>query len=135
MSSHTHYCEHKHEHHPHDHPVTDCAMITHHEESIICTYETTVEQPLTAISRKIESLLEDIRNFVDTNGGLVGHIKAYLQECGDGIFLSTTGGRVQAQQVMGKSVQVTFTAIVFACDETALCREVEALFANLKESE
>lgn len=134
MSEHTH-CEHGHEHHDHVHPVMDHAVITHHEGSIICAYETVVKLPLVKIGLQMETLLEKVQDFVNRSGGIVGHIKAYLEEHGAGMFLSAAGGTIQSQQIAGKSVQIYFTAIVFACDEDMLSREVEALFAQLKKSE
>lgn len=134
MAGHTH-CGHGHEHHDHAHPLKDQAVITHHEGSIICAYETAVKLPLSKIRLQMETLLEKVQDFVNSSGGIVGHIKAYLEERGEGIFLSAAGGTIQSQQIEEKNVQIYFAAIVFACDENMLSREVEALFAQLKKSE
>lgn len=134
MANHTH-CEHGHEHHGHAHLLKDHAVITHHEGSIICAYETVVKLPLAQIKLQMEMLFEKVQDFVSSSGGIVGHIKAYLEECGDGTFLSATGGTIQSQQIEEKSVQIYFAAIVFACDENMLSREVEALFTQFKKSE
>lgn len=111
--------------------MIDFATITHHGGAIICSYNTVLNHPLDTAQMQITNLIVAIQQFIETQGGFVGHIKAYLEEEGRGCALSATGGAVSVTPGCSEQTAVHFTAIVFSVDEKKLQILVEQLFEEI----
>ncbi len=113
--------------------LTGFAKITHHQGAIVCSYETMLTLPLDQAQNALTGLMEQLQQFVDAQGGIIGHIKAHIQEQGRAVSLSTTGDGVHATDSSATETQVRFVAIVFAVEERRLQTLVEELFAELED--
>lgn len=111
--------------------LTNFAKISHHEGAIVCSYETVIPLSLPRLQPKLEALMEEVARFVDTSGGIIGHIKAHASESGRSVTLSTAGADVTATPGFCEETEVSFTAIVFAADEKKLQSLVEQLFDEI----
>ena len=111
--------------------LSDFAKITHHEGAIVCSYETVLPLPLDQVQPRLETLMEAVARFVEGQKGILGHIKVHASESGRSVTLSTTGSGVSAIPGCNEETAVSFTAIVFAVEEKALCALVENLFEEI----
>lgn len=73
--------EHSEDHHPVKHFDEDIA-ITHHENAVIVSAEREISGDYTRVKEALTLGLKDLADWVKSQNGLVGHIKAHLSEKG-----------------------------------------------------
>lgn len=126
--------EHKdHDHHQHQHPELghNDLSITHHENAIIVSAEREISGDYQLIKDALALGLKELANWVESQNGLVGHIKAHLTEKGKSTMLSTTGDTVQVKEAHHPAVILNLAVIVFIADEAALANQVSVMIEKL----
>lgn len=110
-----HNCDHEHSHDDHENCNHDHSGIESHmhEESTVVSGKREITGDIEIISEKLQTELKKLASWVEENGGIVGHIKAYLDGGGRGYMLSTTGDEVHCKEMQSSLVHVVVTAIVF----------------------
>lgn len=65
--------------------------------------------------------LKTLADWIEDQGGMVGHIKAFLKEQGNSAMLSTTGEYVQIKETLNPKVTVNIAIIAFVSNDSQLC--------------
>lgn len=131
-------CGHDHEHDSdcgcgHDHSHSHEGIESHmHDEAVVVSGKREIPGSLEKVKEDLTKELDKLAEWIEDQGGIVGHIKAYLDGAGDGYMLSNTGGGVQCTRAAGTGVHVNIAAIVFQVEiKETECR-VAQIFENLK---
>ncbi|HIX59041.1 MAG TPA: hypothetical protein IAA45_04910 [Candidatus Blautia gallistercoris] len=95
--------------------------VSRHQEAVIFSCEEEYPEELVQRKEKTAALIGELQKVIEAQGGLVGHIKAYLEESGCSVSLSGTGGPVTEQETFCRKVKLYFTAIAFAVEEEEIC--------------
>ncbi|MEA4807613.1 hypothetical protein LNN31_06100 [Acetobacterium wieringae] len=128
---HTKHKDHDHHQHQHPKPSHDDLSITHHENAVIVSAEREISGDYQLIKDALVLCLKELADWVESQDGLVGHIKAHLTEKGKSAMLSTTGDTVQIKEAHHPAVILNLAVIVFVADETALANQVAAMLEKL----
>lgn len=125
-----------HEHHHHQHPKLDHGdlAITHHENAIIISAEREISGDYLLIKDTLALGLKELADWVESQDGLVGHIKGHLTEKAKSAMLSTTGDGVQIKEAHHPVVILNLAVIVFVADEASLANQVLTMIAKLNQS-
>ncbi|WP_368293020.1 hypothetical protein [Dehalobacter sp. TBBPA1] len=94
--------------------------VTHHEGAVILSTERVIAKEYSWVRDRLNKELQSLAGWVEDQGGLVGHIKAFLTETGYTCMLSTTGEDVQIKETLKPKVTAKITLIVFINNENEL---------------
>lgn len=127
------------DHHEHD-ANCGCATeadhseitVTRHEGAIICSVERVIAKEYAVVRDALEKEMKILAEWVEDQGGIVGHIKAFLTENAWSSMLSTTGGDVQIKENRTPKVTVNMAVIVFVKDESLLRAKLVAALKMLE---
>lgn len=124
-----------HEHHDHQHLKSghDGISITHHENAVIVSAQREISGDFTQVKETLAHGLKELADWVDSQNGLVGHIKAHLSTKGNSAMLSTTGDAVQIKETDSTSVTINLAVIVFIENETGLADQVTQLLKKTEQ--
>jgi hypothetical protein len=130
---HDHAAHKDHKYHERQHPKLghNDLSITHHENAIIVSAEREISGEYQQIKDALALGLKELADWVESQNGLVGHIKAHLTEKGKSAMLSTTGDEVQVKEAHHPAVILNLAVIVFVVDEAGLANQVSAMLENL----
>lgn len=106
--------------------------IRHHEGAIICSLEQHVSEGQEDLKGIVCDCVSGIARWTEEQGGLVGHIKAFLQTASGSQMYSCTGGELHVQDLPETGDLLLFTAIVFFVDELQLKKQVEAHLEKIR---
>ena len=124
---------HDHSHHDHDHDHSE-EMITvySHDSSVVGTVRCVINQNLQEASEIIKQIMKDVGGLVDSNGGTVGHIKAYLNEEGESMMLSFTDveDEVDEKSIQSEVTSIELVSIVFGVSEEDLRAMLSVYFVE-----
>lgn len=115
----------------HPNPGHEDISITHHENAVIVSAEREISGDYILIKETLELGLKALADWVESQDGLIGHIKAHLTEKGKNAMFSTTGDVVHIKETHHPSVTLNLAVIVFVNDEAALADQVSAMIKNL----
>lgn len=111
---------------------------TVHEGALAVSGElSAVSGSLEAMIKVLELALNDMNNWIVDNGGLVGHIKGFIQLSGQALMVSTTGDGVN-YQILENMVpdsaknMISLTAIIFGIDQLAMEEQLLMVLENLE---
>lgn len=79
----------------------------------------------------MEKAINELEQWLEESGALIGHVKGYIKEAGPVTTFSTTGSGLNIQSHEGGSLAVGFAAIVFGPEEEELKDKVMEVFQNL----
>lgn len=127
---HEHEHHHDHDHCSHDHNHEDIESHTH-DESIIVSGKREIPGELETVKEKLTKELESLGEWIENQGGIIGHIKAYANGGGKGYMLSNTYGEVQCKETLKSDVHVNIAVIVFKVDIEELECRVAEIFERL----
>ena len=68
----------------------------------------------------MNSEIEALRDELNNNGHIIGHLKGFIKESGEITTFSTVGADLTIQKHPGAGLQINFTAIVFGPSEEEL---------------
>lgn len=105
--------------------------IRKHEGGTIFSYEGSSERPLELLRAPLTSLIAHIQEEVEQQGGIIGHIKAYLSDSGASAVFSSVGEEIHITSPCQRETSIHFTAIVFACSEAPLAELIEEQLSAL----
>lgn len=105
--------------------------VKHHEGSTIFTYEGDSNRSLEDLQKPISGLIDLVQQEVEKQGGVVGHVKAFLEDEGASASLSATGGKVHIRQAKARNTRIHFAAIVFPMDEDIIREKLEQALSEL----
>lgn len=128
-----HHQEKKHHHEEHQHGGLGHheLTITHHENAVIVSAEREIRGDYNRVKEAMTRGLKDLADWVESQNGLVGHIKAHLSEKGYSAMLSTTGDDVQIKESDKQIVTVNLAVIVFVDNEEGLAEQVSQLLKEI----
>ncbi|MGD9209969.1 MAG: hypothetical protein PVI90_04305 [Desulfobacteraceae bacterium] len=123
---------HDHKHHRHKNSEIEVYV---HENATIASGAYAVVGEYQKIENHIKTQLKEIAIWVDKQGGLIGHIKAYLKRGQSGVLLSITDfdGQVSVKRNQNVSVQISITAIVFNITQEQLQTKVAEVINAIKQ--
>lgn len=146
---HDHCCDHDHEHHHHDHDFHEHdhhdhdhghtyevagykVVETHkHEGATICSFEKDLQKPAAEVRTAMENAINELEQWLDAEGALIGHVKGYIREGGPVTTFSTTGNGLNVETHEGGGLAVGFAAIVFGPEEEVLKDKVIEIFEKV----
>lgn len=99
-------------HHEHQHEAQAITVKTH-ETSIVGSYQFDLDQPFDEAQLILDTLLKQVAKEVTDLGGIIGHIKAFLNSEGKNCMLSITEDDSQKHYGEGSHCHVEGVAIVF----------------------
>ena len=127
-----------HNHMPeHHHPKKGEIEVYVHEGATIASGVFTFEIEYQRIINPIKAQLEEIAQWVDKEGGLIGHIKAYLKRGESGALLSITDfdEKISVKHSMSQSVEVSMAAIVYNITPERLQTRIINMVNSIKKME
>ena len=116
-----------------DIPAFDVALtkVTYHEGSTIFSYDCETELTLEQLRQPMTELIEAIRDEVDRQEGIIGHIKAYVEDSGASISMSCTGDEVYTTTGKQRTTVLHFAAILFAVEEDPIVELMDRAFSEI----
>ena len=121
---HGHEHEHAHEHgheHGHERVLLDDGNVyltlMEHQGSLVASYRFQMTGKLDTVQDEVASFATGIADAVTSQGGLVGHVKAFAQEIGDSCRISVTLHDPDIMEFENETVKVEGVAIVMLVDE------------------
>ncbi len=106
-----------HDHHGHHHSSDKKTFHVHvHDGATVASGVFTVPLKYQAVVVYMQNQLKLIAEWVDAEGGIIGHIKAYLKRSDANTLMSITDcdEEVSVKKNERESVEISFTAIVYA---------------------
>ena len=121
---HEHECcqetEHDHHHHDHEHTQEQLPLldIDEHEGALIGTVRCRITGEYAQVTEELEKAVKDLAEEIDRQGGIVGHIKAFVKEENRSCMLSLTEpGEVHRIPADNPAVLAEIANIIFGLSE------------------
>ena len=117
------YCretEHDHHHHDHEHTQEQLPLldIDEHEGALIGTVRCRITGEYAQVTEELEKAVKDLAEVIDRQGGIVGHIKAFVKEENRSCMLSLTEpGEVHRIPADNPAVLAEIANIIFGLSE------------------
>ena len=117
------YCretEHDHHHHDHEHTQEQLPLldIDEHEGALIGTVRCRITGEYAQVTEELEKAVKDLAEEIDRQGGIVGHIKAFVKEENRSCMLSLTEpGEVHRIPADNPAVLAEIANIIFGLSE------------------
>ncbi len=117
------YCretEHDHHHHDHEHTQEQLPLldIDEHEGALIGTVRCRIPGEYAQVTEELEKAVKDLAEEIDRQGGIVGHIKAFVKEENRSCMLSLTEpGEVHRIPADNPAVLAEIANIIFGLSE------------------
>ena len=84
-----------------------------HDLATVGSFQMTVMAGLEEAKETLTGSLKDLADWVKGKDGMIGHIKAYVEDLGPAYMLSITEDEVSEKTNEEKKAQVTFAVIIF----------------------
>ena len=122
IHDHEHCRETEHDHHHHDHEHTQEQLplldIDEHEGALIGTVRCRITGEYAQVTEELEKAVKDLAEEIDRQGGIVGHIKAFVKEENRSCMLSLTEpGEVHRIPADNPAVLAEIANIIFGLSE------------------
>ena len=116
-----------------DLPTFDLALtkVTYHEGSTIFSYDCETELTLEQLRQPITELMEALRDEVDRQEGIIGHIKAFVEDSGASVSMSCTGDAIYTTEGKKRNTVLHFAAILFAVEEDPIVELMDDTFSKI----
>lgn len=132
-ANHGHHDHASHDHHHRaDSENYEGIEVSHHEGAIILSVERVITGEYELVRDTLSRELKILADWVEEQGGIVGHIKAFLAENGYTSMLSTTGGEVQIKESRKPKVVMKLAVIAFINDERKIWLKFAESLEKLK---
>jgi hypothetical protein len=82
--------------------------------------------------KAVEKALNELAAWVEARNGVVGHIKASVNENGRSSTISNTGDGAATKEFAGDLSAVSMASIVFSVPEHEYCEKFEEVVESLK---
>lgn len=105
--------------------------VTYHEGSTIFSYDCETELSLDQLRQPLTHLMEALRDEVDRQEGIVGHIKAFVEDSGASVSFSCTGDQIYLTPGRQRTTVLHFAAILFGCEEQPIIELMDEAFSEL----
>lgn len=105
--------------------------VKHHEGSTIFSYEGESEKSLEQLRDTVTELIDGVQQEVERQDGIVGHVKAFLEDEGASASFSATGGEIHIRHARTRNTRIHFAAIVFVTEEEPILNCIEDILARL----
>lgn len=112
--------EHSHHHHDHEHAQEQLPLldIDEHEGALIGTVRCRIPGDYAQVTEELEKAVKDLAEEIDRQGGIVGHIKAFVKEENRSCMLSLTEpGEVHRIPADKPAVLAEIANIIFGLSE------------------
>ncbi len=96
--------------------------VSHQKEAVIFSFEEERRVPLEEAKKQTVSLITGLQKQTEQEGGMIGHIKAYVEEVVSGYALSGIEGIVSEEKTDSRKARIYFTAILFSVNEKEICQ-------------
>ena len=103
-----------------------------HEGATICSFERDIRMSGDEARAAAEEAYLALRDWLNEQGAIIGHVKGYIKDNGITTTFSTVGGDLHVNANEGTGSRVGFASIVFGPDEETLKDKVIEEFARLK---
>ena len=111
----------------------DFSLVTvkHHEGSTIFSFEGESSRPWEELAPIIKDLIDRVQKEVDRQDGIVGHVKAFVEDEGAGCAFTATGYEIHTKPAKERISKVSFAAIIFIREEAPIVEMMEAALSSL----
>ena len=112
--------EHSHHHHDHEHAQEQLPLLDmdEHEGALIGTVRCRISGDYAQVTEELEKAVKDLAEEIDRQGGIVGHIKAFVKEENRSCMLSLTEpGEVHRIPADNPAVLAEIANIIFGLSE------------------
>jgi hypothetical protein len=82
--------------------------------------------------KAVSNALDELAAWVDAHNGVVGHIKASVNENGRSTTISNTGDGAAAKEFAGDITTVSMASIIFSVPDDEYCAKFEEVVESLK---
>ena len=105
--------------------------VRHHEGSTVFSYEGESALPWEQLQDTVRDLIDRVQQEVDRQDGIVGHVKAFIEDDGAGCAFTATGYEIHTKPAKTRVSKVSFAAIVFISEEDPVLEIMEEFLASL----
>ena len=123
--------DHENEHH-YDKNGNDGILLTHHNGAIILSLSRELPLNFDKSEKILQNKMEELSAWVNKQGGLVGHIKAYVTQKSKSAMISTTGNGCNIIPAESDSTLLDLTVIVFMVDEHQMCHRINEMLEHME---
>lgn len=118
----------------HDHSLQHDNGITsyNHDEALVCSGERNMVGDPEEVKKKLADQINLLVDWIEQEGGIIGHIKAIVNYNASSMMLSTTGDDLTVKEMTDPKVQVRLVAIVFNIDAHSLEKQLDLFFDRLE---
>ena len=99
--------------------------VKHHEGSTVFSFEGESSLPWEQLQDTIKDLIDRIQQEVDRQDGVVGHVKAFIEDDGAGRAFTATGYEIHTKPAKERTSKINFAAIVFISEENPIVEMME----------
>ena len=103
-----------------------------HEGASVVSAEIEANNSIKEVKQQLTTDIEELSHWVGIHNGIVGHIKAFIKEGGNGYMLSSTGKDVQRKEISESVIQISIAAIVFQVDLKQMKQQIEKMLEKYK---
>lgn len=104
--------------------------VSYHEGSTIFSYDCETELSLEQLREPLTTLMEALRDEVDRQDGIIGHIKAFVEDSGASVSMSCTGDEIYTTNGKKRTSVLHFAAILFAVEEAPIIELMDEAFSE-----
>ncbi len=122
---------HTHEHHSHEHDQGPEIKLQHHEDALIISTTQSAGININDFCQKLELFLNEISEYIESEGGLVGHLKGFIHETNHGISFSCTGAETTFKTYDLEKVDFSIVLIVYNIPEDNLMNKLKDFVLSL----
>ena len=105
--------------------------VTRHEDALIGHLDCNLERVAEYEEEWIAEIMESLGSWVTEQGGIVGHIKGFLESKPQAILFSLTREQVEKHPYQSTRFYFHMTAIVFAVNEARLRQKLKDIIIKL----
>ena len=125
--------EHSHHHHDHEHAQEQLPLldIDEHEGALIGTVRCRIPGDYAQVTEELEKAVKDLAEEIDRQGGIVGHIKAFVKEENRSCMLSLTEpGEIHRIPADKPAVLAEIANIIFGLSEEEFHKCLEQAYGR-----
>lgn len=105
--------------------------LEHHENTTMCSLKLTVQGIYNQTCNNLQHFLENICDWIEKEGGIIGHIKGTVKEKNRVCFFSTTGHGISTKEYLHPETDIDIILLTLCINDELLVRKVKELILDL----
>lgn len=105
--------------------------LEHHESTTMCSLKMTSQGIYNQTCNNLQHFLKNICDWIEKEGGIIGHIKGTAKEKNRICFFSTTGHGISTKEYLHPETDIDVILLTLCIDDALLIQKVKELSSDL----